>query len=265
MKKNMYKLMALFFALGLFTFSCNDATIEEPQIDSETIQDNAMTQKLIGDAFGFVNGGLSTPKKAPGDCPDITIELISKVMTITYPELGCLGLDGRTRAGIITATFDPNFQDNWTIGSYVTITFTNYSVDENVLEGTIVATCTALDPIPVFTIASDGIMSLTFSDQKTLTFEFETQYAMLAGFSTPFVKTDDSWEINGLTEGTARNGNLFSTQSINLVTSSDCNYFISGILNLTIGDNDVYNIEFIQPCGTITITYKGVSFNKTLQ
>jgi hypothetical protein len=49
--KNLFKILALLFTMGLFVVSCENIT-DEPQIDEEIAQDNALAGAAIGDVFG---------------------------------------------------------------------------------------------------------------------------------------------------------------------------------------------------------------------
>jgi hypothetical protein len=261
MKKNMYKLITLLFVLGIFNFSCENGSLDQPELDMETSQDNALTEKAVGEIFGVIVSKTGTGAKTVGECPGY--EFLVNVLTITYSS-GCIGDDGLERTGTIVATFTNLSEFDWAIGTSATITFIDYFVDGKQLTGSFVVLCTSLGATPSFNISSEE-MVLTFEDQKTVRWTFDTDLIMLGGWDSRDNRIDDTWKINGVTGGTARNGKTFSRETIDLITSYNCRYFISGIINLTIGESDTYKLEFKEPCGTVMITYKGIEIQQTLQ
>jgi hypothetical protein len=263
MKKKFVKLLYFSIVIGVFGIACDKIEELQPQSQLEIAQDNAIAEKATGDVFAFINSGTTSPAKTSGDCPVITLNLQSKVVTISFPEGGCTGPDGITRAGIITAAFDQNFQGTWQVNNTATVNFDNYKVDGRSLEGTMNITCSALEPYPVFEISSAD-MVLTFTDQRSISWSFETSYTMLDGFPTKFDRTDDVWEITGTSNGTTRGGKSFERIATALTTKNSCKYFVAGTLETTLEETDYYKIEFSEPCGSIIITYKGIELPYTL-
>jgi hypothetical protein len=260
MGKNIFKLLAFAITLGFFSSACNEP-LNEPKVDLATSQDNILSEKAVSEVFGLVNGLSGTvTAKAISECPTYT--WASNLLTITFPETGCIGNDGYTRIGVIKAQFSNGFIGFWSVDDYVTITFENYSINGNDLTGTITATCTALEPNKVFRVTSEN-MELTFTDAKVLSWSTIVDYTMLAGGGT-IGWSDDEWQIDGTNTGIARNGKSFTRQANALTTSTDCKYFISGHLIVTIDDTDTYDIEFKPTCGSVVITYKGIEFPMVL-
>lgn len=264
MKKNLYKIFALLFTLGLFFVSCDDVSLDQPEIDDEITQDNMAASKTVGDVFGAVNDGRNNSNgKSAGTCPETSYNLETHVLTLTYPEAGCIGDDGVTRAGMITAVFD---NAEWGIGTKVTITFTNYTRNGNTISGTILSEHKGYDQMqnPIFEVKSDGNMTMDFSDSKTLTWSFTNTLTWTGGFLTPLDKTDDTWKLNGTSSGTARNGKTFTRVETDLLTSLDCPWFVGGTIKLTVGEDDVYEMTFGEVCGSVTFKYKGITIQRNL-
>jgi hypothetical protein len=258
MKRNILKILSIFVALGMLSLSCDKAS-DEPQVDLASSQDNIVSEKAVSEVFGIVNS-LPTAK-ATGTCP--TYAWSQKLLTITYPQAGCAGNDGITRSGVIKAQFSPNFAGAWAVNDYVTITFENYYVNGNKLTGTVVATCTQLQPKKIFRLTSEN-MGLTFSDTKTISWSMTMYYTMLAGGGT-LDWNDDEWQIDGTNTGVGRNGKTFTRMATALKTSTTCKYFVAGNLELTINSSDTYNIEFKSTCGSIVITYRNIPFPINLE
>ena len=260
MKTNLLKIFALLFTFGLLLTSC-DVDLSTPEVDDETVQDNALGERAVGDVFGMVNTN-ATSGKSSATCGDFSFNGVDNTLTITFPAGGCTGEDGVTRSGIIRAQYTGAWLQ---IGSSVEITFDGYKRDGKELNGTIIVTFTSGGAQPVFGMTASN-MSLTFSDGAQVTWGSSNSYTWTAGALTPFDNSDDSYTISGVTEGVARNGNEYRRVSTNLVTAPDCKWFTSGeiLLTVTNGDkDDVYKMTFTEPCGTVTIVYNGISFTKT--
>jgi len=261
MKKSLYKIFAIVFAMGIFIVSCDNVSLDPPQIDDEITQDNMAASKTVGDVFGAVNDGTSTGKSA-ASCATIVYEPVAGTtqysMTITYPETGCFE-NGVYKTGIVHVSFS----GRWAVGVTATITFENYTVDGVAVEGTITATYDGLQPYPTFTVAATG-MKMTFEGGESITWASNNTYTMLAGFATLGDKSDDSWKISGSSEGTARSGKTFSRTETNLLTSPDCKWFVGGTIELTISGDDTYTMTFGETCGSVTFEYKGITVTKQL-
>lgn len=260
MKTNLFKIFALLFSLGLFLTAC-ETDLSSPNVDDETVQDNALGERAVGDVFGMVNTG-ATSGKSSATCGDFNFNPIDNTLTITFPADGCTGRDGVTRSGIIRAQYTGIWMD---VGSSVVITFDGYKRDGKELNGTITVNFTTGGTEPVFTMTASN-MSLTFSDGAEVTWGSSNTYTWLAGVTTLLDRSDDSYSITGVTEGVARNGNEYRRVSTDLVTSPDCKWFTSGNILLTVtkdGKDDIYNMTFKEPCGTVTIVYNGITFTRT--
>lgn len=262
MKKNLYKIFAIVFAMGILITSCDNVSLDTPQIDDEITQDNMAASKTVGDVFGAVNDGTSAPGKATTSCAIVEYVPIQGTneytMKITYPETGCLE-NGVLKTGIINVSFT----GRWGAGVTATITFENYAVDAVTVNGTITATYDGLEPYPTFTVVATG-MSMTFEGGKKITWASNNTYTMLTGIATPLNKDDDSWKISGSSEGTARSGKTFSRTETDLLTSPDCKWFVGGMIELTIGADDVYKMTFGETCGSVEIEYKGFNITRNL-
>ncbi len=259
--KNIFKILALLFTMGLFVVSCENVNTEEPQVDEEISQDNALATSIVSDVFATVNNGRNNAAgKAAAVCYEAVYTPGNMTLVITYPSEGCIGLDGVRRAGVITAVFSG---DSWTLGTTVTITFTNYSRDGNSLTGTIIAEHKGWDEIqnPIFNVKSQGDLTLTFENASQLVWNFNTDLTWIAGHTT-LIKDDDAWRINGTASGIGRNGKTFSRTDTNLETSPTCPWFVSGTIDLIINDSDELSMEFTA-CGTVTFTYRGITVTKT--
>jgi len=260
MKTNLLKIFVFLFTFGLLLTSC-DVDLSNPEVDDETVLDNALGERAVGDVFGMVNAG-ATSVKANGSCGDFSFNGIDNTLTITFPADGCEGADGVTRSGVIHAQYIGTWLQ---VGSSVEITFNNYKQDGKELSGTITVLFTSGGTQPVFNMTASN-MSLTYSDGGQITWGSSNTYTWTAGVLTPFDRSDDSYTISGVTEGVARNGNEYRRVATELVKSPTCKWFTAGNILLTVTEgtkSSIYDITFKEPCGTVTIVFNGISFTRT--
>ncbi|MDF1546592.1 MAG: hypothetical protein P1P88_02145 [Bacteroidales bacterium] len=257
----MYKIFALLFSLGLFFVACDDVSLDQPEIDDEITQDNMAASKTVGDVFGAVNDGRNGGGKSAGSCPVVDYNFETWTLTLTYDET-CPFSDGIVRTGVITAVFD---NAEWVEGTKVTITFDNFTRNGNSISGTIQATNQGYDDMQnhIFKVESIGDLTMTFSDSKTLTWNF-VNYLTMTGGSNTIDKADETWKSNGTSSGTARNGKTFTRVETDLLTSLDCSRFVGGTIKLTVGEDDVYEMTFGPSCGDVNFKYKGINITDNL-
>ncbi|MBN1251553.1 MAG: hypothetical protein JXR51_07515 [Bacteroidales bacterium] len=256
MKTNLLKLFMMLFAIGLFVTSCENVDLTEPEVDEETMQDNALSERAVGDVFGYANSG-TDGKKLEG-CPNITWDMTTpNLMKIDFGT-GCTD-GGSLRSGVIWAQFS---SDSWLPSASTLITFDGYTVDGNTLDGTVSVSYTGTLLNPEFTVIASN-MVLTFEDTKTMTWTSSNTFTMEEGFITISDRSDDVWIISGTSSGTARNGKSFTRTASGLTTSTDCKWFVAGTTSLTIGE-DVYEMTYSEPCGTVEIIFNGITFTKDL-
>jgi hypothetical protein len=259
MKTILLKIFAFLFTFGLLLTSC-DVDLSSPKVDDETVLDNTLGERVVGDVFGMVNAG-ATSVKANESCGDFSFNGVDNTLTITFPDGGCEGADGITRSGVIHAQYNGTWLQ---VGSSVEISFDNYKQNEKELSGTITVLFSSGGTQPVFNMTASN-MSLTYSDGGQITWESSNTYTWTAGVLTLFDRSDDFYTISGVTEGVARNGNEYTRVVTDLVKSPGCKWFTSGNILLTITEdttNSIYDITFIEPCGTVTIRYNGISFTR---
>ena len=250
MKTNLLRLFIMLFALSLVVTSCENVNLTDPEADKESVDDNALGERAVGDVFGFVNDGQSGKKLS--SCPTKTWTgnpMIGWTMTLDFGEEGSACTTGGVeRTGKIIATFGG--LKNWANGTPVAVTFENYVVDGDKVEGNIVV---SMATVGEFSIAATG-MKITFDDGKTMTWT-----------STKTIKADGTnWIIDGDASGTLRNGKTFVRKTEGLTKSPDCEWFVDGEVTLTIGsgeDVSIYSMDY-ESCGVVEITYNGISYTQ---
>ena len=185
--------------------------------------------------------------------------------TVTFPKTvtldfgtGCTGPDGVTRKGSMTCVYTGRFH---TSGTSVTVTFQNYSVNGNTLEGTFVITNTSSGNGVSFTTQVTG-GKITEANGNSFTWAGTRALTQTAGASTPAVISDDEYTYSGSTTGVNFKGKSFTTTSQNIVMSTNCKYLLSGTTTIYEG---VSRIPYVLDYGsgscdnTYTLTYGSIS------
>ncbi len=210
MKKYILKTTLIVAAFTALTFtSCkkdtwdaNDTTTTEDQSMAEsqendifTLSDNAVTNGSVT----LKNGDVET---LGGPCVTVIVDSGSnpKKVTIDFGTVNCLGNDGKNRRGKIIITHSGKFRD---IGSVMTVTTQDFYVNDNKVELTKTVTCTAA---LTWTIeVKNGKITLA-NGGGTITWSTSRTRKMIAGALTPFILSDDKYEVTGSASGTNRGG-----------------------------------------------------------
>lgn len=143
------KTKVLFFSIAVigmvFIFnSCKKKEeVKDPIYSTEAAQDNALADNLFGDALKQVEDahlqkdGSTKSITDSSAYPIITIEAGDSTVfvwkaTVDFGTVGVVGNDGRTRKGKIVFTTTGKYR---TVGTIITATVENYSVDDYLIEG----------------------------------------------------------------------------------------------------------------------------------
>jgi hypothetical protein len=269
--KRKITLTVLFTAAILTTFnSCRKESKENMQADEDLSKaefassdaDN-MADAAARDqkAYRVTNGAQDTYMSMSA-CATITRDSSGGVFTRTvdFGTSNCLCNDNRYRRGKIIITHTGNY---FAVGSVKTITFDNYYVNDNHLEGTRTITNTGN---LVWTIAATN-MKLTKPDGTYITWTSNRTRTMVAGDAT-LAMSDDVYNIEGTWNGARSDGKtMTATITTPLKRELGCKWFESGVVEiLTSGDNHPRVIDYGN--GTCddqaTVTYRNHTKTITL-
>ncbi len=160
--------------------------------------------------------------------PDTTFP---KTLVIDYGNAGSTACtDGSFRRGKIIAVFSGKYQDSATT---ITISFSNYYVNNYLVEGTKTITnnghnsqgnLTYSIKVTNATITSPAGKKISWSANRTREW--------IAGASTAIV-SDDEYLITGTAKGTSSNGNNYTITILDALRKKmDCRWLVSGKLSL---------------------------------
>ena len=232
----------------LFTACKKDSTATDS--DVESAQDNALAESSFNDVTtitdqaaysGSVNmrvAGSSSADKEDGSlgsgCATVSVDTLSNphIITVDFGATNCLCNDGRYRRGKIIASFTGRYKD---AGTIISISFSNYFVNNNQLTGTKKITNNGPNAAGnlVYTIEVNGSV-IKANGAGTATWVSTRQREWIAGASTPLVLSDDVYSITGTASGTTAGGKSYTINITKaLVRKMSCRWFESGVLDVT--------------------------------
>ncbi len=142
--KGSFKLFTAIFALIFFASSCQE-DVESPgqltDVDLLNVENEASVESAFEDvddiAFEsvllFESGGrIADSEDSPIHCAEKTHDLENNTIIIDFGE-GCVGINGRERKGKILISYTDR---RFVSGAVHTMTFENFYVDGNLIEGT---------------------------------------------------------------------------------------------------------------------------------
>lgn len=136
-----------------------------------------------------------------------------------------------------------------------TITFENFTINGNLIEGTKVITKTA----PYIFTATCENGKITFTDGKTYTRTFNRTRTWVDGTNTPYNVWDDVFEVTGGATGINRNGYVYTHTITNpLRVERACRFIVSGTVEMLVNEKTVMLDYGSGTCDNkATITYNG--------
>jgi hypothetical protein len=272
-------------AASLVMTSCKKKTDDT---DTDSARDNAYAESSYGDAANIADeagqkGTVSNYKGIEND------NLLSACATVTFTNKnsadqdtivadfgaapGCVGADGRQRYGQIIVYYSGKYK---TPGSTHTITFNNYHVDGNLVEGTKTVKNNGLNPSNNmnWTINVNG--KITLAAGGTITWTSTRGRELLAGWNA----TDSSitwlssrWSITGGASGTSAKGVAYNANITSaLIRDFSCSgagrrHFTKGVVDITPAGKPTRTIDFGNGAcdDQATVTINGKTYNITLK
>ncbi|MEM9328531.1 MAG: hypothetical protein AAGA85_22890 [Bacteroidota bacterium] len=237
-----------FFLIGgmvmAFT-ACNDSEIDglattEVDLATETTVESALedTDVIIDAALdvSIASGGrIDNGDVEVLQCAEVTHDTEAQTITVDYGD-GCEGPRGRVRRGRLLITYDG---DRFTEGSFRTVTFDDFFVDETQIEGTRTHTVTTVDSdsgVYTVDIALVG-GKMTFDDGTSITREASRTRTTNLGLGIENFTT-----VNASASGLNREGVAYSMETTTPLTFKRACRFerifvpVSGVKVRTVGD-----------------------------
>lgn len=278
----------LLLAVTIITFftACRKKEDGRIGLDSDTsgAADNALAQGTFNDASNISDqgaaGGLisysstnngSDIRGVLSQCATITPTTNgnSHTVKIDFGTTDCLCTDGRKRRGSVIVEFSGQgsllqaYNDSLSVNKH-TITFYQYYVNENHVEGTHFITNNGHNNNGHlnYSIEVLGGKITKPNGGGVVNWQSSRTREWVEGEGTPAFD-DDVYLINGSASGTQANGTSFTETATNLKIAIGCPYIKSGVLQFTPSGKPVRSIDFgngtCDPNATVTIA--GHAFN----
>jgi len=255
MKTNQFKIIALFFAIGLTVLSA----CQKPDPDSQSAEDDARGSYIMADAFAVANneaGDDGSGKAAYPEGMTVDRDIDKHTVTITFDNCD---FRGKIRNGIIHVDYVLVPQRGLRAFNLV-ITFENYIIDGDKVESSIRTTFGGTYLIPEINVIATN-MKATFTDGKFISWSSDKTFKITEGFGD-FDIDNNVLEISGTVTGTNRLENDFTSvyDKVTLKRSCPDGYPVSGTVTIT-SDKGTTVIDYGD--GTcddiITVTNDGVT------
>ncbi|NPA44968.1 MAG: hypothetical protein GXO49_05495, partial [Chlorobi bacterium] len=214
MKTNLFKILAIFFAFGMFALTSCDTS--EP--DQQSAEDDARGGYMMADAFAVSNDNTNDDggKALLVEGMEIERSLLEHKVKITFSNCD---YRGAKRNGVINIAYDFALEPS-NLGAYnLVITFEDYTVDGVGLEGTITTTFGGIYDTPAITIVGTGMVA-TFSNGETISWNSSQVYTLEGGFVNGLV--GDTVVVSGTSEGVNRKGESFKSTYANVTLNRAC-------------------------------------------
>ena len=250
MKKTL--ISALYFSIIASTLTISSCRKDNEDLDTtigyEVGQFESMTNdvdNMIGQVWqdnGTISQRLQQPQSGSllSGCAVVIHDTVANTIVIDFGN-GCVGLDGRTRAGIINVSYTgPYFQS----GSSHTITFDSFYVDTRKIEGTRQVINNGLNGNGNmnWTIIATN-MKITRTDGYWRSWNSTRNREMTQGLGDN-TWANDVYRINGTASGSNSNGNSYSMNISNVVRDNSCYWITAGTIEITPANLRTRTLDF---------------------
>lgn len=275
MKKIKHSLfLAGIVAVSLSLFSCDKELTEGSTDDTTTVADytsilgildlNEIDELIQDDNLKSLSESEFVP------CFEVVIndngstDFWPRSWTFVYKDSLCADYFGNKKFGSVHVTLSDFWKNE---GSTRTITFEDYSINGNKLEGKRTILNTGLNEAQNLTFdRSFEDASFTRGDTATMTWECAKEVEMIAGFET-FMASDDEYLVKGGADGINYDGNTFELNIVEPLYYKKCSRFpVSGNVAIEFEGNPTIYINYGDgDCDDVAeMTIEGVTTEITL-
>jgi len=240
----------------LFTGCMKDREFGKRKPSFKAIGDNALADNIFADVFSH---GTKAVKEAEAksknkgsifgksSCPTITISPYDltwpKLITYDFGPTDCIGVDGRSRRGIIYV----HATGEWKLpGTVVTITFDDFYIDNHKVEGEKVITNIGRnsDNNLVYSVVVSNA-KITKPDNTYLTWASNREHEWIEGEATILNPYDDGYLITGNYQGVSSGNENYTIDIISpLYIHMSCQWIRAGIIDINIDGMSTIRVDY---------------------
>lgn len=264
-QKILAKTFILALAAGILVTGCKKK--EEDDKDTTASSDNAFAESSyndvanIADQAGNMTANGNYNYKMGDDqtsllanCATVSFFNVNKLdsqdtIVVDFGTAGCTGNDGRTRKGQVIIYYSGKWKQ---IGSTHTITFNNYYVNDNKIDGSKTVKTNAFNGAGHmnWTVTVNGTITLA-SGGGTVTWTSSRTRELLAGQNADSTITwaSSKWGITGTASGTSAKGTSYTANiTSQLVRDFTCSsyrrHFVAGTFEFTPSGKATRTVDF---------------------
>ncbi len=256
---------------------CKEKDDKETQSASDFEQGQQISEDIsnMADAAAFgavkfkTKPGFSIDDELLSTCANVTRDTLNgadpDTIIIDFGTSNCLCADNRNRRGIITII---HFGDKFTSGSYRSIFFSNFFVNDNKIEGTHTITANGKNGSGNWNWTVTGQnMKITNAKGKFHTWNSARLRELIEGGSTLYYRDDDVLKITGSASGNNSNGKNYSATIISpIIKEAGCQWIVKGTVQIVPDNKPMRTLDFgTGSCDNkATVTIDGNIYNITL-
>lgn len=258
-------LLTLLVLVSIAFFSCNKEETSILSSEDEAILSNDAAAEAVievsdyevelfsgsNESIDMSGGNLKSANEWPfairyrfGLPPVITVDpadgTFPITITLNYGE-GVELVSGNTISGKIIIVLSAPPRTN---GATRTVTFDNFYVDSVNIAGSRTWTFTAKE-------TGGGIVNvigstvITFADGTTINRELEKTREFISGYDTPFLFSDDRFQITGFTNSVSSEGYTFSAVIQEpLIRTGECRFIVEGTVVFSNNDEQIAILDY---------------------
>ncbi len=228
------KFLLVLIAIASMVVSCRKE--RRDTLGASISTDHSAAENLFSDMFKVVEDVSMSTEGIREDiigCIDtIIVDTTSnpKTVLIDFGNNDCTGYDGRVRKGKLHATYTGRYRE---IGTEITITPENYTVNGNLIEGQKIIENLGLNANGQlhYSVIAWGTVTST-GNAWTVTWQAERTRTWIEGQPTPTL-LDDVYEITGYGNGVNRNGVSYTSMITQpLRAEIGCPWLVSGSITI---------------------------------
>ncbi|MBI1222859.1 MAG: hypothetical protein GC180_09675 [Bacteroidetes bacterium] len=234
--KNCGILSAVLSVLIFASCKKDKTTTSQPENSGDLLmgQELVISEQYFGDLKSIADeaesGSLSSFKSA--GCATVTLDQSNKKIKVDFGSSNCLCKDNRFRRGVLDITYTKTY---WDSGNVITITPSNYYVNDYGLNGTKMVTNLGLDANsnPHWQVDVNGTVIKPLNG-GTVGWICNRIMHWVAGSGTPANWTDDAWEMEGSATLTTSSNAVYNLDiQSNLHRALACAYIDKGVLQIS--------------------------------
>ncbi len=248
--KTIVKSLLLVAGMGVAFTSCK----KDRDTDITSAEDNSLAENTYDDVNDIADQaakGSQSFKVEDGsgilsNCAIVTFDTNTAIKDFTIDfGTGCLCSDGKTRSGKILVSRTGHYRDS---GTVITITFDNFFVNNNQVEGSRVVTNNGTNAAGNISFSVEVNGTVTKADGTVITWTSSRTREWIDGYETIGIHSDDVYRVSGTASGSRVNGSTSTTFSAMTVTplvrKVACHQFVSGTAKVTPSGKPERTIDF---------------------